>query len=461
MSVCSQDSAKTIPKKKYYPFGTPSYLKPAYSTFAHLSVLDQPFALDLATAENVEAEIRDGTDELQKSKEKLQQLKLKKEERKKQKSNKDETDYEEEKIPDLEGMEPCNRPPCVKVLTLIEELLISNEDERFDIEDEYETSLVTLEEVDKEVQNVEGKLEGITELGNALESQLEQMTGKVKSLEKEKENLYSERADANNKIMILEIEKRKLARELELVKKEVADAMWKKKRQAQADRQEAGVSLETSSIADQSIISSTEDKILESTSLYETPYIRQAQSSTLDVCERKERVKNFSYYLKEKMIYEPNTFDKYSRKFYEKIAVSNESSRFGQDDLLLSFLDNREKNIKYSGAEAKMVSKMKKSKKPLSSEATANLEATKSLCSGGPPLFYYDPDGSRAMNSITSARAIVRVGQTLESNSRISLKSSNTVRLTPLDNSNSDFGNDIGITDWSQEFDGFDGKWLI
>lgn len=103
-----------------------------------------------------------------------------------------------------------------------------------------------------------------------------------------------------------------------------------------------------------------------------------------------------------------------------------------------------------------MVSKMKKSKKPLSSEATANLEATKSLCSGGPPLFYYDPDGSRAMNSITSARAIVRVGQTLESNSRISLKSSNTVRLTPLDNSNSDFGNDIGITDWSQEFDGFD-----
>ena len=36
-------SLKRIPKKKHYPFGTPSHAHPAFSEFVHLKVTDKEF----------------------------------------------------------------------------------------------------------------------------------------------------------------------------------------------------------------------------------------------------------------------------------------------------------------------------------------------------------------------------------------------------------------------------------
>lgn len=38
-------SVKRIPKKKHYPFGTPSHAHPAFSEFVHLKNTDKEFGI--------------------------------------------------------------------------------------------------------------------------------------------------------------------------------------------------------------------------------------------------------------------------------------------------------------------------------------------------------------------------------------------------------------------------------
>eukprot|EP01031_Cornospumella_fuschlensis_P051617 gene51617-63108_t len=52
-----QSSTKKVAKKKHYPFGTPSHLHHPYSQYAHISVTDRSFALDLATATDIKPEV--------------------------------------------------------------------------------------------------------------------------------------------------------------------------------------------------------------------------------------------------------------------------------------------------------------------------------------------------------------------------------------------------------------------
>jgi len=50
-------SSKRVPRKKHYPFGTPSHSHHPYSAFKHLNVDNVSFAVDLATATGIEPEI--------------------------------------------------------------------------------------------------------------------------------------------------------------------------------------------------------------------------------------------------------------------------------------------------------------------------------------------------------------------------------------------------------------------
>ena len=136
-----------------------------------------------------------------------------------------------------------------------------------------------------------------------------------------------------------------------------------------------------------------------SQSLHLTSYTKLAKSSTVDFSECDPKVKNFSFYMKEKLLYEPNSFDKYSKRFYDNQSEVNDASRKEQDGLFLRFIDKRENKTKYSGEEAssKRASKKTHVADDVAMERARNFKALSVELSGGPPLFYYDPDGSRCV----------------------------------------------------------------
>ena len=212
--------------------------------------------------------------------------------------------------------------------------------------------------------------------------------------------------------MILEIEKRKLARNLEQSKKALADAMWRKKKEKAVANQEAGLTLATSAISEQPIYQADEASVSESMSLHHTTYNKLANTSTVDYSEMDPKVKNFSYFMKEKLIYEGEEFDKYSKSFFNTLYTSHDQSRVGQDELVLKFLDKRENTMKYSGFEAKNKPRPRLDD-PDTETRSMNFASISSELSGGPTLFYYDPDGSRAVTAVAESRAARRVGSSL------------------------------------------------
>lgn len=412
-------SMKSSAKKKYYPFGTPSHLHHAFSEFAHLTNDDQPFANYLATATDIEPEVRDGLEEekkLQRQANKSRQARTKPPPKK---AAADEEDDEEDDddggdIPDMEGEAPCTRPPCLKVLSIIADLQFNNETERYMIEDEYEHLQSVLTSVEQQVKEADGKLQDVSEVTNQLELQYEQLLKTVESLEKSKEHMQLDRSDTNNKIMILEIEKRKLARSLEQSKKALADAMWRKKKEKAAANQEAGLTLATSAISEQPIYQADDHSVAESMNLHKTTYNKLAKTSTVDFVEMDPKIKNYTFFMKEKLIYEPESFDKYSKSFYDSLTDSHEASREGQDEIVLNFVDGRENKQKYSGVEAKNKTRPR-SDDPVTTVASQNFASLDNELSGGSTLFYYDPDGSRAVTSVACSRAARRVGNSLSS----------------------------------------------
>lgn len=97
-----EESTKRSPKKKYFPFGTPSHMHHAFSHFAHLSNDDQPFANYLAQATDIEPEVRDGSEE-----EKMKKIRAKRASKPNKsvpppKKAEEEEDDPQEDIPDME-----------------------------------------------------------------------------------------------------------------------------------------------------------------------------------------------------------------------------------------------------------------------------------------------------------------------------------------------------------------------
>ncbi len=184
---------KRVPKKKYYPFGTPSHTHHAYSVFAHLKAESKSFAIQLATATDIEPEV---------VVEKRRRIvkKPKKVKGGEQPEDEKEEEVAADEIPDLEGEAPCVLLPCQLVLKQIVEVQAKNKMEKYELEDHYEQLMEELTSAEQDIASSEVRLKSLTEVGNQLESTLEKLSVKVESIEKTKDSLNNERSDANNKV---------------------------------------------------------------------------------------------------------------------------------------------------------------------------------------------------------------------------------------------------------------------
>lgn len=189
----STGSNKKVPKKKYYPFGTPSHLHHPYSDFAHLKDrFVKDFAVTLATATDIQAEVI--IEKPKKIKRPPKQSTLNG-----STSGAAVEDHTDE-IPDTEGIEPCTKLPCQQLLRALLDLQYKNEMERYEIEDEYERLLHELTTSMEEIGSAEQKLVQLNEIGNQLEQKHAQLKETVTELEKTKEAQINERSDINNKV---------------------------------------------------------------------------------------------------------------------------------------------------------------------------------------------------------------------------------------------------------------------
>jgi hypothetical protein len=186
-------STKKVAKKKFYPFGTPAHLHHAFSDFSHLKVTDRDFAMDLATATDIEADII--SDDVVKPKQYIKRPPTKK-----KSDNVEGGEAEDEDIPDMEGTEPCNRSACLLVLKKLLEVHDKNQQESDEIEDECDRLMEELEIVEREVFERESNLQQLNDIGNQLELTLEKMSQKVENLEKNKISITNEKTDLSNKV---------------------------------------------------------------------------------------------------------------------------------------------------------------------------------------------------------------------------------------------------------------------
>lgn len=326
--LTSSSSVKKIPKKKHYPFGTPSHAHHAFSDYSHLRDTDKTFVMQLASSSVIEPEI-------------IEEVQPKRYRKPPPKAPLINVEEEDDDIPDTEGSAPCTRPACQIVVKSINELQYKNHIEKLEIEDEYHRLLEELVQSEQQVLAAEHKLEKLNEVGNQLELKLGQLMQNVETLEKNKENLQNERSDINNKIMVSETESHKISRKLERAQKALADAMWRKKKQDQLENVEAGLSLASSIISEQPIKQANAKDIAIALELYKTGYNKLAKVNVVDFNERQPGVKTLTPFLQEKLVYEADSLDKYSKAFFKTATSRNLHSRAGQDELELDKLDDR------------------------------------------------------------------------------------------------------------------------
>lgn len=183
---------KKVGKKKHYPFGTPSHMRHPYSFFAHIKSDNKAFAIDLATATNIEAEVIE--------------VKPKRFRRPKTtgKDGDDETGDTVDPMdiipPTTEGLEPCTKIPCQQVIRGILDVQLKNQIEREEIEDEYQRLLQELETAEADIVSAEGRLVSLSDVGNQLEQRHKQLMLNVQTLEATRDHLQNERSDINNKV---------------------------------------------------------------------------------------------------------------------------------------------------------------------------------------------------------------------------------------------------------------------
>ena len=141
--------------------------------------------------------------------------------------------------------------------------------------------------------------------------------------------------------MVVELEKHKLYRTLEMAQKALIDAKWKKKKKQSAANVEAGLTLEPSLIADQSIIQCNSKAKEESLSTHKTAYNKLAKVNVVDFSEKHKGIDTMTPFLQERLVYEPEVFDDFTKKFYRKLTTRGITSREKQDEIELRKLNSR------------------------------------------------------------------------------------------------------------------------
>lgn len=306
---------KRVAKKKYYPFGTPSHVNHAFSEFSHLPVTTRNFAMELATATDIKADV---VEEAPERKPRRTVAIPKKKSSQADDDGEDEDEGSKSKAETSE-LAPCTKIPCQLVIRAIADIEYKNEVEKLDLEDETERLFSDLKAYEQDVASSEQRLEQMTEFGNQLEIKFNQIMSKVEQLEKTKEQLMSERTEINSKLMLLEVERQKANRRLDKASKQLADARWRKKKKSQLQDVEQGLSFPPSEIAENKILQADEKTIQSQIDIYTTPAPLLVSEKAVDLLEKPLPVKTVPTYLQEKFFEKPEAFDHYTTRHYEKL----------------------------------------------------------------------------------------------------------------------------------------------
>eukprot|EP00981_Chlorochromonas_danica_P012591 scaffold5186_cov179-Ochromonas_danica.AAC.1 len=325
---------RKVAKKKYYPFGTPSHLHHAYSEFAHITVANRDFAIQLATASDIKPEVVVEEEKPKKRRPAIVRKKAADDNNNNSNNGGGSGGGGDDSKATEEELQPCTKMACILVVRALADMEYRNEVERLDLEDEFEAHVKDLRATEVEVQASDDKLDKLNDMGNQLEMLTTQLLAKVTTLEETREALNAERTEINTKLMLLEVEKQKAARKLEKAQKNLADARWKKKKAAMAAIMdiEGGISLAHSTISDGPIYHHGEEKISESAG----GYLRLAKQEVVDVTELPPHLVTVTETVQEKFFLRPESFDKYSHRYYEKVMQHSVESWQKQSGSLLA-----------------------------------------------------------------------------------------------------------------------------
>lgn len=187
---------RKVAKKKYYPFGTPSHLHHAYSEFAHVTVANRDFAIQLATASDIKPEVV----EEKPKKRRPAVVRKKAADDNANNGNGQAAGGGEDSKDTEEDLQPCTKMACILVVRALADMDYRNEVERLDLEDEFEAHVKDLHATEVEVQASDDKLEKLNDMGNQLEMLTTQLLAKVTTLEETREALNAERTEINTKV---------------------------------------------------------------------------------------------------------------------------------------------------------------------------------------------------------------------------------------------------------------------
>jgi cell division protein FtsB len=188
-------SGKRKPKKKHYPFGTPSHKVP-FSQYNHLKSTDILFFQEISQSEGIQAEIRSGDEDLTRISGKggkggRQRMPVKVDD-----------DFLKYAQPTKQedGVELCKRIDCRSLLRKILESMSTFQLERENIGIEIELSGNECGLAEQEAMQLEEKLKMISRENDQLEATLEHLNSQVAKLEAKKTDLQQERDEFGNKV---------------------------------------------------------------------------------------------------------------------------------------------------------------------------------------------------------------------------------------------------------------------
>ena len=138
--------------------------------------------------------------------------------------------------------------------------------------------------------------------------------------------------------MVLQTEKNKRSRGLEKAIKALSDATWRKKKKAQMDNVEAGLSMATSEISDSHIVHTDASTVSSLGGIYKTSYDRLAADRVRDHIELPPSIKTLPPYMME-VLAKPELeedMDKYTKKHYKKLLENGVRSWEGMEGSLFT-----------------------------------------------------------------------------------------------------------------------------
>lgn len=187
-----------VAKKVWYPFGSPSHKRHAFSDFSHLTGQTQQFAIDLATATGIEPDIREST-EIKKEPEYKPPPPSAASKKKKIKVQIN-PDLLQDPLFQNDGGEACSKKACQEVIKNILESQSRNKIEREEIIEEFDRLNADLQQNEQVNEALESRLNELQRDGSQLEYTLAHLNSVLNKLEKIKSELLGEKDSFNGRV---------------------------------------------------------------------------------------------------------------------------------------------------------------------------------------------------------------------------------------------------------------------